>query len=181
MAVVRTIKGGEKFEAKMLELAKKLNRKETLRVGFLEGATYPDGTPVAFVAATQNYGAPKAGIPPRPFFSNMIIEKSPQWPDVLAAKLIATDYDMNKTLNAVGELIVGQLQESIINTNSPPLSPVSLMLRKMFGNHPEDIRGKDVAEARRRVDAGESTEGVSAKPLIWTSHLINSVAYEIKT
>ena len=54
-------------------------------------------------------------------------------------------------------------------------------LRKMFGNHPELIRGRDVVEARRRVRAGESTAGVSTKPLIWTGHLLNSVGYEVKT
>ena len=67
------------------------------------------------------------------------------------------------------------------DTNEPALSPVTLMLRKMFGNHPEEIRGRDVAEARRRVSAGESTAGVSTKPLVWTGHLLASVDYEVKT
>jgi hypothetical protein len=62
----------------------------------------------------------------------------------------------------------------------PPLSPVTLMLRKMFGNSPELIRGRDVGEAARRVAAGESSDGVSTKPLVWTGHLLNSVEYEVK-
>ena len=38
-----------------------------------------------------------------------------------------------------------------------------------------------VAKARRRVSAGESTAGVSTKPLVWTGHLLASVDYEVKT
>ena len=35
--------GGEALEKKLAELAERLGESKTLRVGFLEGATYPDG------------------------------------------------------------------------------------------------------------------------------------------
>jgi hypothetical protein len=70
------VKGGEKLEAALATLATKLAVPATLRVGFLENAKYPDGTPVAAVAAWQNYGT--GSIPPRPFFSNMVAQKSPE-------------------------------------------------------------------------------------------------------
>jgi hypothetical protein len=54
------------------------------------------------------------------------------------------------------------------------------MLRKMFGNRPEEITGKDVGEAARRVAAGESYGGVSTKPLDWTGHMWSSVKSEVK-
>lgn len=146
-----TIRGGEKFEAAMLDLAKKLNRKETLRVGFLEGATYPDGTPVAMIAAIQNYGAPKVGIPPRPFFSNMIADKSPAWPEAISNLLVKNNYDVEKTLTMTGEAIKGQLQDSIVNGAYAPLAQSTI-----------DRKGFD-------------------KPLVDTSHMLNSVAYEIKS
>ena len=48
--------GGAALEAKLREIAEKVGAPKTVRVGFLEGATYPDGTPVALVAATNEYG-----------------------------------------------------------------------------------------------------------------------------
>lgn len=48
--------GGDKLEAKLREIAEKAGRANTVRVGFLEGATYPDGMPVAYVAAINEYG-----------------------------------------------------------------------------------------------------------------------------
>jgi hypothetical protein len=172
--------GGEAFQNALRDLGQKLSRPATLRVGFLEGATYPNGQPVAMVAAIQEFGAPRAGIPPRPFFRNMIAARKASWPAAIIQALKDNDYDVKKALAITGLGIAGQLQQSIRDTNDPNLSPVTLMLRKMFGNHPENIRARDVAEARRRVAAGESSAGVSTKPLVWTGHLINSVGSEVK-
>ena len=51
-----TLKGGDKLEAALREIARKVSKPGKLRVGFLEGATYPDGTPVALVAGGTNSG-----------------------------------------------------------------------------------------------------------------------------
>lgn len=148
MAVIR---GGDKLERALIEMARKVAVPATLRVGFLENAKYPDGTPVAMIAAIQNYGAPKVGIPPRPFFSNMVAEKSPEWPAAIAALLKANDLDAVKTLDQTGAAIEGQLRQSIVDTNEPPLAQ-STIRRK----------GHD-------------------KPLVATGHLLNSVDHEVKT
>lgn len=178
----RVISGGAKLEARLKEISAKVSKAGTLRVGFLEGATYPDGTSVPMVAAIQEFGAPKAGIPPRPFFRTMIAEKADTWADALGRNLVAQDYDTHKALEAVGMGIEGQLQESIIKIVAPALSPVTLMLRKMRS---EDqaliVTGKTVGEAAARVAAGEGTAGVSTKPLVDSSHLLNSVGSEVKS
>lgn len=176
-----TITGGQKLAAALTKLAAKVSRPATLRVGFLSGATYPNGTPVAMVAAIQEYGSPKVGIPPRPFMRTMIAEKSPSWPKALKGLLKANDYDAARALDIAGEGIADQLRESIIALQEPALSPVTLMLRKMFGNDHSRITFADVTEARRRVKAGESYAGVSTKPLVWTGHLLNSVDHDVKT
>ena len=131
-------------------MAANLEKVGTLRVGFLSGARYPNGTPVALVASVLNYGAPRAGIPPRPFFSNMVKAKSPEWPAAIAGLLKANNYDTAKVLMLAGEAIKGQLQQSIKDTNAPPLKPATIK-RKGF-----------------------------AKPLISTGQMLNSVAYEVK-
>lgn len=147
-----TLRGGEKFEAAMEELAEAVGSNPTIvRVGFLEGATYPRGQPVAMIAAIQDFGAPGAGIPPRPFFRNMIAAKSPEWPAAIAGLLRANNMDVRRSLDQAGAAIAGQLRQSIIDTNSPPLAASTI---------------------RRKGHA---------KPLIHTSHMINSIDHEIVT
>jgi hypothetical protein len=142
--------GGEAVEEKLREIAAKIGKAGTLRVGFLAGSTYPDGTPVAMVAAIQEYGAPAAGIPPRPFFRNMIREKSPNWGESLGAVAVERDYDMVTTLAYMGQGIHGQLQAAIREFDSVPLA-ASTVARKGFD-----------------------------KQLIDTAVMQNSVGYEVK-
>lgn len=145
-----TFSGGAALEAKLAELAEKLGDGKTLRVGFLEGATYPDGQSVPMVAAANEYGDPAMNRPPRPFFRNMIAEKSPEWPQDIAKIAEATGYDTEKMLGLMGENIKSQLQGSIRDLMEPALSPVTIA-KKGF-----------------------------SKPLIETSHMLNSVDYDIK-
>jgi hypothetical protein len=145
------ISGGERLEAKLAELTRKVEKTGTLRVGFLEGATDPDGTSVPMKAAILDFGAPSRNIPPRPFFRNMVAEKSDSWGDAMEQNLVQTNFDVDMTLNRMGEGIKGQLQQSIKETNSPPLA-ASTIARKGFD-----------------------------KPLIDTGNMFNSVDYEVKS
>lgn len=174
-------KGGNKLKVTLEKISLAAKRAGTLRVGFLSKAKYPDGTPVAMIAAIQEYGAPRVGIPPRPFFRNMVTKKKGEWPGAIAKLLKANDYDARQTLMQAGDAIRGQLQQSIVDTMAPPLSPVTLMLRKMKHQTPGLVVNRTVVEqARARVAAGESTAGVSTKPLVETGHLLNSVDFEVK-
>lgn len=174
------IKGGEKLEAELNRIAKSLGQGGVLKVGFLEGATYPDGTPVALAAALNNFGTRTA--PARPFFTNMVTDKSPEWPGRLEASLKATDYNTALSLQHMGAGIAADLQQSIFDTNSPPLSPITVMLRGMKSNDQDlVVTGKTVGEAARRVRDGETNYGASDKPLVESGHMANSVDYEVQT
>lgn len=144
------ISGGEKLEARLQELAQKVSNPATLRVGFLSGAAYPDGTSVPMVAAIHNFGAPAAGIPPRPFFSNVVARGKTTWGDKLVDVLKAVDYDAKQALLRMGEGIKGEIQDEINNGSFAPLKPATVR-RKGFD-----------------------------KPLIDTAHMLNSVDYEVK-
>jgi hypothetical protein len=133
------------------------------------------------VAAIQEFGAPAASIQPRPYFRPTIATHSDEWGSIIAQHLPTDDYDPAKTLATVGEVIRGEIQESISEVQSPALSPITLMLRKMFGNDHSQIRGADVGEAARRVAEGESTGGVNSKPLDWTGFMKSRVAYEVQS
>jgi len=177
-----TLKGGDKLEAYLADLSRKVGKGGTLRVGFLEGATYPDGTPVATVAAIQNFGAPAKGIPPRPFFSKMIEDGSGNWGPMVAAALKATGMDVKAALEMVGHPLDGELRQAIVEMNAPALSPVTLLLRDRFQGNPSEITFADVQQARRDVAAGmaPAASGTQAKPLVWSGHMLQSVDHEVE-
>lgn len=172
------ISGGEKLKEYLNALAHKLKQKKTLTVGFLEGSTYPDGTSVPMVAAIQEFGAPRAGIPPRPFFRSAVQKNSGKWPKQMVTQLVKTNYDVDLTLNRMGASIKGEVQDSIRDLQTPPLSPVTLMVRQIVGPN-GTATFANVLEARARVAAGETASGVSTKPLIWTGNLLNSVDWKV--
>lgn len=124
------IKGGDKLDARLREIAQKLGKGGTLRVGFLESAKYPDGKSVAMVAAILNFGLTRNG-KMWPFFTNMVKDKSDGWGDAVAESLKDNDYDVTKSLHRVGEGIEGQLRQAIQDMNSPALEP-STIARKGF-------------------------------------------------
>ncbi len=142
--------GGDALEKKLAEIAEKLGNPQTLRVGFLEGATYPDGESVPMVAAANEFGDPIMNRPPRPFFRGMIAEKSPQWGDDIGKIALAINYDSSTLFQLMGERIKDQLQESIREFTSPELAQSTI-----------DRKGFD-------------------KPLILTEHMLNSVDYDVK-
>jgi hypothetical protein len=163
VVTVATLSGGKKLEAKLAEIAAALGSgSHTLRVGFLEKAAYPDGTSVAAVASYNEFGRTVAVKNargevagsyyqiPRPFFRTMITAKSPTWGKSLAGVLKANNYHVDRSLKLMGEGIKGQLQESITKLVNPPLAQ-STIDRKGF-----------------------------SKPLIDTSHMLNSVDYDVK-
>ena len=124
-----TIHGGKKLQAALAKISARLGEPATLRVGFLEGATAPNGDSIPLRAALNEYG--HDNVPPRPYFRNMIAAKSGEWPDGIAYQLQATNYDVQLTLERTGEAIKGQLQESILDLWSPPLAK-STIARKGF-------------------------------------------------
>lgn len=169
--------GGDKLITRLQNITRSINKASVVEVGFFAGATYPStrrpvlrkkyskrkskgiegalpgvsgGVSVPMIAAIQEFGAPRAGIPPRPFFRTMVREKQGEWPQAIADLLRANNYDAKKTLEQTGIAIKGQLQVSINEWTDPPLKPATIA-RKGF-----------------------------AKPLIDTAHLINSVDYEVK-
>ena len=159
-----SLKGGDALKRRLANIAKRLDGASELRVGFLEGATYPDGTPVALVAATGEFGRFERteegevriedGVafhiqPPRPFFRTMIDENSPNWGRQIGRLLKANGGDSAAALDAMGSVIKGQLQRSINQFTSPPLAPSTIA-----------AKGFD-------------------KPLIETAHMLRSVDYEV--
>lgn len=121
-----------------------------VEVGFLEGATYPDGTPVAAVAFWNEFGA--SG-PPRPFFRTMIAKESPGWGGKLKGALQATNNDAHRALGIMGEDIDGALKRSIVDLTAPPLA-ASTIKAKGFDKPLIDTRHMLNSTGFRVIDGG---------------------------
>ena len=69
-----THKAGINLNAALKSIENKVGK-----VGFFEGAKYDDGTPVAYVAAIQEFGVPEKNIPSRSFMRSTISEQRETW------------------------------------------------------------------------------------------------------
>lgn len=118
--------GGRRFEVTLRDIVDRATNATSVKVGFMAGATYPDGKSVPLIAAINEFGAPSRGQPPRPFFRRMIAAKEHEWPPAVANLLRANGYDAQVTLQQTGAAIEGQLTESIRDLVDPPLSPVTV-------------------------------------------------------
>ena len=175
-----TLSGGEALNRKLAEIAASMGG-GSVSVGFMDNATYPDGTLVAAVAFWNEYGhGGKFPAPPRPFFRNMIAKESPTWALKMGKLAKVTNYNGPQVLGLMGEDIKGALHQSIIDTVAPALSQTTLMLREVYGNSPSSIRARDVLAAQDLVKEGfTGATGSHAKPLVWTGHMLNSITYKV--
>ena len=116
----KVLTGGDALQKKLAEIAQKMGG-GAVEVGFMSGATYPDGTPVAAVAFWNEFGTSRA--PARPFFRGMINSESPTWAGKMAKLAEVTNYNGEQVLGMMGEDIQGALKQSINNFTTPELAP----------------------------------------------------------
>jgi hypothetical protein len=90
----------------------------------------------------------------------MIDKEKSSWGPKLAAQFNRGNYA--GMFDLLGQDIKGALQESIVDLQSPPLSPVTIALR--LASYSSDKK---------------PNMATIAKPLIFTSHMLNSAAFEV--
>lgn len=112
-----TIKGGEKLTKALQDISDKLNANKGVRVGFLEGGTYPDGTSIPTVAFWNEFGTAKS--PARPFFRTAIEAQSGAWAETLGRAAVHYDYDSGQIMNAMGVKMAEDIQQSIVGWTDP--------------------------------------------------------------
>lgn len=160
--------------------------RKTLQVGFFDTAHYPDGTPVAYVASIQEFGW--GPIPPRPFMRVAQAQNKEKWLNNLARASKAAingKIEFLHALEQVGKVAAGDVQKAIKAVTAPPLSPLTLLLRKhKKGADPEKIGGKLVGQYHKQANfmgpqpkqkKADTLAGVSTKPLVDDGLMIQSV------
>lgn len=154
------------------------------KVGWFESAKYPDGRPVAAVAAGNELGIPSRSIPARPFFRPTASEKRQEWASdaaqlsnqVLQGKLSAHD-----AMDALAGKAEGDVAQTIASLTSPPLSPITLGARK-YRRQGKVVTGGTIGEIARKLKEGTlDISGVPDKPLVDSSHMINTLTHQTET
>ena len=183
MAKVSSQGGLERLAASIAELPKK-----RAAVGFFDTAVYPDGTPVAYVATIQEFG--HGSIPPRSFMRSTISEQKEAWQKTLAQgskRVLADKMTVHQMLESFGMMAAGQVKEKIASITNPPLSMTTLLLRKHKQDSDVKIGGKLVGQKNRDANfvgpvAGgyPDISGVSTKPLVDTSYMLDSVDSKVE-
>lgn len=166
--------------------------KLTAKVGWFSSAKYPDGTPVAYIAAIQENGVAERSIPPRPFFAPTIAAETVKWQTLVgkgAKAALKGTTDAHGVLEVVGLQAAGDVRKTISLIQSPPLSLITLLARKhkkeqgkkAVGVEREAITGKTIGRfARAAKDPNVDVSGVSKKPLVDTSLMLATLTNTVE-
>ena len=113
-------RGGKKLQRLLREAGK--GGVSGVKVGFFSTARYEDGTPVAAVAAWNEFGT--VTIPERPFFRNALAESERSVGRILKGGLDTKKMVVDERLaGRVGAYVAGQVMESISALKEPPNAP----------------------------------------------------------
>lgn len=137
------VRGSREAARRIRELRSRARRTgvSRVRVGFFRTARYQDGTRVAAVAAANEFGtsglARTAGgrklprVPERPFFRQAVALAEPKIKGHLIANLDPRTMVVDDTLaRQLGQILMGKVQERIIDLRDPPNAPYTLAMKK---------------------------------------------------
>lgn len=165
MATVKRVPGPA---SEPLKAALKAIDGQVGKVGWFKGSQYPDGTPVALVAATQEYGWPEHNIPPRLGGRTTAAEKREEW-SATAEKgskaVLAGTITAPALMEVLGQKAAGDWRKHIAGPIQPALKPATV-------------------EARlRRHGVKASVKSISVtigKPLVDTRVLLNTLTNTVE-
>ena len=162
-----------------------------LTAGWLESAKYDAQTPVAGIAATQEFGSPRNGIPPRPFIRPAISDNRQAWIDLvenLSKEILAGNQTARGAMSILGLVVEGNIKEAIIAVNQPELSPITIALRKFRNENPNAQFGRGfVHQVGGAIAAGETGPGQlgdqsfgNTKPLNDSGIMLATVTHRVE-
>lgn len=156
MQVTRSGGGSDKLKS----LLAQIDRKQ-VSVGFFDTSKYPDGTPIAYVAAIQEFGYPGGNIPARPFMRPTMEEQRSAWANTLRRgykAVINEQISLVSMLEQFGALAAGQVKVTITKVTAPVLADATIAAR----------------QSRKK------TKGVSTKPLVDTGFMLSQVNHAVE-
>lgn len=186
------LKGGSKLEQRLRKIAEKAGQANTVRVGFLEDATYPNGMPVAQVAAINEYGG-TATIPAHDVTLNRKVKSDGEFAQ--NGRFVKAGKANFSTVHHVEEYTVTvparSFFRSMIEQHKGEWGPA---LGKIIRNADYDATvalgrlgymvGNQLQESIREFSDPPNAKSTIAKkgfdhPLVDSAHMLNSVDFEV--
>ena len=151
------------------------------KVGWFEKYKYPvTGIPVAQVAAMQEFGT--STIPARPFMRPAAIKNQQKWQETIAKvskKVTIGAISPENAMQLITSQAEGDVLQSIKDVDSPPLSKITIGIRK-YKQMGKAITGKTIGEIASKIKDGTlDLGGVSTKPLNDTGYMIATLTTHI--
>lgn len=150
------------------------------KVGWFESAKHPDGTPVAGIAAVQEFGS--RNIPPRSFFRTTAAEQQTAWAST-AAKISKAVMQGKMPAGVLTEALClaaeGDVRAKITKITAPPLSVLTLLARK-HRKAGGKVTGKTLGALAKQANKGPpDVSGVSTKPLVDTGLMLATLTSQV--
>ena len=161
--------------------------KYNVRIGWFSTAKYPNGTPTAYVASIHEFGAPSRGIPARSFIRPTIAAQTGAWSQQMrfyAKQIVAGQIDTQQALEGLAIVARGDVDATLARLKDPPLSPLTVYIRK-FVKAGGVIHGyKDIMRLREDMDREKikgtlDLTGVSDDPLDFTGYMRSTLSYTV--
>lgn len=167
MLKVKSIKMDKRLEKYLKEIS---SIRAQVKIGFFEGAKYPDKTPVAVVAFKNETGS--GGNPRRPFMHRTLQKNQKNWVRGIANNLKGKRFARPAVRNAYdlcGQTAVGDIKETISSwpPGDPRMNRRSTIARKA-------VRAKSGKRGRNSNPISPTTA------LIDTGKMIASVTYKVE-
>lgn len=173
---------------KQLEKQLKAAHNKQLKAGWFESAKYDDGTPVAGIAAQNEFGNPKISIPARPFLRPTVESEKTNWAkkaDALLGRVVEGKTSMADALGVLGVVVTADIKTGIAAGNHAPLSPITIALRRLR-NDGVPIGGKLVGAVAGAIAEGKTGSGQlgdqtfgNTDPLRETGYMIATLSSEV--
>ena len=152
-------------QAKLNKLLKAI-KEASVQVGWFETSKYPGtNTPVAYVAAIQEFGYAGKNIPPRPFMRPTITAKKQEWGALakqFASGLLSGSETVESIMGKIGQAASGDFRAAIKAVSAPPLKLATVNARK--------------AKLAKKLNYTPISLG---KPLIDSAYMLNSLTYTV--
>ncbi len=152
---------GKRFEIAIAHLKDK-----QVKIGWFEGQKYDDehSTPIAAVAAQNEFGNPNQNIPARPFMRPTIAQQENNWRKISkdgAKEVIEGKRLIDTVFELIGRKAVGDIKTTITKIYDPPLSQATINARIEREGHSGKFTKRQALTA--------------TKPLVDTAEMVNTI------
>ena len=139
---------------------------------------------MAYIATIQEFGSTgkNHNIPPRPFMRPVFKKNLTNYKDITQSLILDNDKSASDIAELLGARIMGDMQLSIAEVYTPPLSKITLAMRYLREQNKAGFRGSKglVESLRRQLDSDTPPKlSTNTKPLNDSGLMLASVQYKV--